>query len=274
MTPRPQEFAIFPALPRRTAAPGPRSAAPARLISPLGLSIGLHALLLALGYWGFRAHQAPGPEPTHILDVAAFVEMVDLPPCETEDEVCLEQLEDPLLPEEALEPLLDLPEPTTDDALPELPVLPPEQMLAERPRDLIDVPLDAALRLRAPEVAPPAPEPTPAAAPPAPMVTPPAVLRVLPRPAAAPRPPAARLRVATRPNMLSYYPLEARRKGIEGKAIVLIEVDTRGLVIDAQVLESSGSDLLDRQALRYLYDMRFEPGAGGKTRAPVHFRLR
>ena len=73
---------------------------------------------------------------------------------------------------------------------------------------------------------------------------------------------------------MSYYPAEARRRGIEGRVIVLIEVDRRGVVTDARVATSSGYAMLDRQAVRYFYDTRFQPGAGGRIKAPVNFRLR
>ena len=73
---------------------------------------------------------------------------------------------------------------------------------------------------------------------------------------------------------MQYYPAEARRRGIEGKAVVEIRVDARGVVIEARVVRSSGSALLDRQAVKVLYDYRFAAGTGGRAQVPVNFRLR
>ena len=103
---------------------------------------------------------------------------------------------------------------------------------------------------------------------------------------AAPRPTVARpvakrtkkrgrpLKLVSRPNLMQYYPVEARRRGIEGEAVIEIRVDTRGVVIDAKVVRSSGSALLDKQAVRVMYDYRFAAGDGGRARVPVNFRLR
>ena len=72
----------------------------------------------------------------------------------------------------------------------------------------------------------------------------------------------------------SYYPPEARRRGIEGEALVEIRVDRRGVVVEAKIVRSSGSPLLDRAALLVLYDYRFARGDGGRSRVPVNFQLR
>ena len=73
---------------------------------------------------------------------------------------------------------------------------------------------------------------------------------------------------------MRYYPEAARVRGIEGEALVEIVVDASGQVVRATLIRSSGSDLLDRQAIKVLHAYRFEPGAGGKARVPVNFRLR
>ena len=53
-----------------------------------------------------------------------------------------------------------------------------------------------------------------------------------------------------------------------------IRVDRRGVVVEARIIRSSGSALLDRQAIRLMYDYRFAAGDGGRSRVPVNFRLR
>ena len=75
------------------------------------------------------------------------------------------------------------------------------------------------------------------------------------------------------PDVRRYYPEAARRRGIEGTAIVRIEVDARGVVTDARLSRSSGSALLDRHALRFARDMRFRAGRGGRGLQPVSFLL-
>ena len=260
--------------------PHPSSQPPGRprtrrpLLGPLGLSVGLHGLALGIAVWLVGAATEPAGPQDQVLDVAAFVEVHSFDDeGEEREEPLVEDTALPTLPEEILDPS-ELPEPTetTDDELPPF-------ELVEAPIEEVSRPLEIPLTAVPPRVAPKA---APAPLPPPPTVQTPrreSTTQSAPRPAPRPRRarPAARaapLRVQSRPNVLTYYPIEARRRGIEGKAVVLITVDRRGVVVDAQVLESTGSALLDRQAVRYLYDTRFQPGAGGKTKAPVHFRLR
>ena len=77
------------------------------------------------------------------------------------------------------------------------------------------------------------------------------------------------------------YPSGARRSGIEGKVIVLVVVSPSGLVSNANVVSSSGSESLDAAALKAARLYRFEPaknsaGQGVATKAaiPFIFRLR
>jgi protein TonB len=48
------------------------------------------------------------------------------------------------------------------------------------------------------------------------------------------------------------YPTRARRRGIEGEVLLLVRVDREGRLERAEVLGSSGSQLLDREALESL----------------------
>lgn len=45
------------------------------------------------------------------------------------------------------------------------------------------------------------------------------------------------------------YPEEANRRGIKGVAVVRFRVDRSGQVVSSQVLQSSGSPILDEEAL-------------------------
>jgi protein TonB len=46
------------------------------------------------------------------------------------------------------------------------------------------------------------------------------------------------------------YPSEARAQNLEGDLQVLVEVNAEGTLLDVRILESSGSEVLDRAALR------------------------
>lgn len=56
------------------------------------------------------------------------------------------------------------------------------------------------------------------------------------------------------------YPKLAREAGIEGMVVVTLVIDTLGLVESAEVLNSSGSSVLDEAALVAARQMRFSPG--------------
>jgi TonB family protein len=161
-----------------------------------------------------------------------------------------------------------------------VPPLPPEPPAAQE-EDLDAEPLPSprpAAPLPTHEVPPSAvrPRPAPPRLPPAPPLPPPRV--VPPRaPQARRRPPARRtarpLRVLRAPDVARWYPEEARRHGIQGTAVVRLTVDREGRVARAWVIRSSGSDLLDRQAVRMAYAYRFTAGDGGRADLPVRFVL-
>ncbi|MFO7649844.1 MAG: energy transducer TonB [bacterium] len=56
------------------------------------------------------------------------------------------------------------------------------------------------------------------------------------------------------------YPRLAREAGIEGTVTVTLVIDTLGLVESAEVLNSSGSSVLDSSALAAVRQMKFRPG--------------
>ena len=192
------------------------------------------------------------------------VQIVDLHPQEEADAISDElPTEDPVDITE-LEPL-ETPVDSTPEQPSELPEIAPDTNLEVPTFDAHEVPLHAVKQRR--------PAPAPAAQPP---VARPSVPRVSSRPARRPARTrtATKLKLVSRPNLMRYYPEEARRQGIQGEALIEIVVDTTGKVTQATLVRSSGSQLLDRQAIRVMYAYRFEAGAGGKARVPVNFRLR
>lgn len=70
------------------------------------------------------------------------------------------------------------------------------------------------------------------------------------------------------------YPEAARRGSIEGTVVVHLQVDRRGRVADATLRQSSGSELLDREALRTVRLWRFSrDDAGRESVHRIVFRL-
>jgi periplasmic protein TonB len=87
-------------------------------------------------------------------------------------------------------------------------------------------------------------------------------------------------RLGTAQNPLPRYPSIARRRGIEGRVVLRVQVDAEGHPAQVVVLASSSHEVLDKAALRALRKWRFEPAkrAGiaiaGQVDVPVSFRLR
>lgn len=75
------------------------------------------------------------------------------------------------------------------------------------------------------------------------------------------------------------YPAEAKNAGIEGRTVVKVLVDTDGKITDAEILISSGNELLDAAAIKAAMKMRFTPAEqfGRKVRVwlsvPFQFKL-
>jgi protein TonB len=76
------------------------------------------------------------------------------------------------------------------------------------------------------------------------------------------------------------YPFSARRRGLEGTVVVLLQIDAHGHVESASVEASSGSAALDDAALQRLREWTFAPARRGSVavrsthRETVVFRLR
>jgi protein TonB len=125
-------------------------------------------------------------------------------------------------------------------------------------------------------VAQPAPvEPAPVAAP-----TPPApITATAPAPAPAPVTP-PRFNADYLNNAAPAYPPIARRMGEEGKVVLRVHVNERGLPDDVQLKASSGSHRLDDTALQTVKQWKFVPARRGETPieawvlVPISFSLR
>ena len=61
-------------------------------------------------------------------------------------------------------------------------------------------------------------------------------------------------------DLVSYYPLEAYLKGIEGRVVVLVHIEGSGEVSDVRVTVSSGEAMLDSAAQNIARVIRFTPG--------------
>jgi protein TonB len=81
-------------------------------------------------------------------------------------------------------------------------------------------------------------------------------------------------------NVQPRYPLAARKRGYEGKAIVRVEVSGAGQVNAAEVVKSSGFDILDNAAREAVARWQFQPATrdgrptAGRIDVPIEFRLR
>jgi protein TonB len=139
-----------------------------------------------------------------------------------------------------------------------------------------------------PEPAPePKPQPAPVPAPPEP-ATP---VAAAPAPAIAPPPPEAKPVPPladsawlghTLWNLMNghkRYPLMARRMGVEGKVVIEAVLDAKGQILSATVEQSSGSDILDDDALALLKSVtplrleRFRMAERTTVRIPLVYAL-
>ncbi|GAB1400358.1 hypothetical protein MASR1M66_18130 [Aminivibrio sp.] len=68
------------------------------------------------------------------------------------------------------------------------------------------------------------------------------------------------------------YPLFSRKRGEEGKAVILVTLQS-GRVTDAEVERSSGSTRLDAAALRAARQWVFSDNVTVRARIPFLFRL-
>jgi protein TonB len=197
-------------------------------------------------------------------------------PAEESEEVVFEPIGEPVVPEEVAFP----PAPDRTEPEPPFDALPADAALDAREpaRDAAEAPLDAEaltdlLRLRTRPL--PAP-PRPAAAAPAPAAPP----RPAPsRPAAPPPARAGAARTALRPLAwprvtAANYPPAALRQGVQGTVTVEITVGTDGTVVAARVVSSSGSAVLDDDAVVRARQFRFAPiDRPLRANVPIRYRI-
>ena len=71
------------------------------------------------------------------------------------------------------------------------------------------------------------------------------------------------------------YRPEWAKQGVTGKEIVLVTIDPKtGIVTGARMHQSTGSELLDRAALKAYSKWRFKPGSVPQVKMPIEFASR
>ena len=75
------------------------------------------------------------------------------------------------------------------------------------------------------------------------------------------------------------YPSAAKRRGMEGLVELRVTVNSHGQPVSVEVKQSSGFQLLDREAIKAIRQWRFQPAqragiaVAGEVLVPVHYRL-
>ncbi|MBW1699370.1 MAG: energy transducer TonB [Deltaproteobacteria bacterium] len=83
-----------------------------------------------------------------------------------------------------------------------------------------------------------------------------------------------------RKNPPPVYPRAARRRGLQGRVVLEVLVDTRGRVKDLKVFSSSGHSILDKAAVAAVKKWLFKPAVKGDqkvemwVRVPIRFALK
>jgi|WetSurMetagenome_2_1015567.scaffolds.fasta_scaffold573400_2 periplasmic protein TonB len=70
-----------------------------------------------------------------------------------------------------------------------------------------------------------------------------------------------------------FYPREAIARGLEGRVVLLLTLDTAGTVTALEVASSSGHPMLDGAALKAAMRIGSLPGGRRQVLLPVEFRL-
>ena len=70
------------------------------------------------------------------------------------------------------------------------------------------------------------------------------------------------------------YPYEARRRGTTGSGLVVLIIDSStGIVTDAQLVQSTGSSVLDNSAVSAFRRWRFNSGTATRVQVPITYTL-
>ena len=239
----------------------------------------LYAGVIAGGLWAAWHVTPPEPWPE---SEATFRVIFETPPPPSPAEVIPAPPEAPPPPVAVAPP--EPPPPPEATAEPEPP--PPPETIAEPepPPPVVAVEPEPAEVLPPPP--PPKPEPRRVVAKPHTSVAP------APSPAVpAAEPPVAAPQVAALPiippqpitgrasNPKPDYPTEARRRGLQGKVVLLVEVSAAGVPASVAVAASSGHAALDQAALAAVQHWHFNPATRGGTpvagtaQVPIQFRL-
>jgi periplasmic protein TonB len=175
------------------------------------------------------------------------------------------------------------------EAIPAPAEVPPPEALAplEPPPPMLVAEPEPAQVL--PQPPPPKPEPRRAATKPplAPAIASPRVTPAATEPPVASGPPQVAALPIIPPQAISGragnpkpdYPAEARRRGLQGKVVLLVEVSAAGLPDSVAVASSSGHAALDQAALAAVQRWHFSPATRGGTpvagtaQVPIQFRL-
>ncbi len=216
--------------------PGPAAHLAAAFI---GLAVSGGILLFLVGLGAGAAETSPVPVSTVPLRVVE--EKIEPPP---------------------VEETVEMPSPTRRLDTVELPAPPPPRIALAAPRLHAEQPIlpsvaipDTAFPHVVPRITRTAMEPaTTAVGPPAPPAKKPAARH--PEPGRGP--------VLIRPpDMESFYPLRARRRGITGETRFRITIDREGTVTDVDILQSTPAGVFDEAARRLARSLRFRPALRG-----------
>ncbi len=205
----------------------------------LAFVIGIHVAML-YAMWNYRLLPLPEEAATVFVNLIAPAPKVEPPAPPPKPEV---RKPEPPTPAKLEEPPPPLAPP------------PPQQLVVEAPV------------MSASEPVAPAPLPEP----PAPIPEAPVSTLGAASPAAPSRPSAAvgpvnlsdELSVSCPDRAPPSYPLAARRRGEQGRVVLRVELDERGHIARAQIVDSSGSGLLDQAALLAVRQWHCNPAQRG-----------
>jgi len=232
----------------------------ARYGGSLALVLAIHAVAIVIALNWKSTITPPAPPPAMMMELAPLPEPQPLPPPVVQPP---QPVEEPPLPKvvEAPKPVIELPkpkpkpkpQPPKPQPKPEPKPEPPKEMPAEQPAAA-----SAAAPAKAPAPTPPSPPAPPAST-----------------------GPSWESEVLGRLARFKEYPPAARSRGTVGQVVVEFTMDGQGRVLDANVISSSGSSLLDRAALRAVNRAQPLPvpsadrlsGGTIKLKAPFTFNL-
>ena len=89
----------------------------------------------------------------------------------------------------------------------------------------------------------------------------------------------AKYKIGTIENPHPEYPIIARKKGWQGRLLLAVHIDKNGNVLNIDVKETSGYEILDRVSLKTIRDWKFFPARHGDRYVednidiPVSFKL-